>query len=210
MKKILICICTAFFACSICLYAQTPEEIVQKMDEQLARADAEGFTMDFSMKMPIVGTIKSHNMIRGHKMRMEILNAEVPTVTWTDETTKWDYDGKTGEITITNKEESSDSEKEGSNLNTFNNITDGYDVILQKETEDAWYFLCKKSKTNKVKDDPKKMDLVVSKGTYLPLLLSAKQSVFTIGFENITIGVPEESVTFNPAEFPDAKIIDKR
>ena len=210
MKKILISICAALFACSISLYAQTPDEIVQKMDEQLSRADAEGYTMDFSMKMPIVGTMKSHNLVRGHKMRMEILNTETPNISWTDDTTQWEYDGKTGEITITNKDNAPDPEKEGSDLSTFNNITAGYDVILQKETEDAWYFLCKKSRTNKVKDDPKKMDLVVAKGTYLPILLSAKKSIVTIGFENITIGVSEESVTFNPAEFPNAKIIDKR
>lgn len=210
MKKILISICAALFACSISLYAQTPEEIVQKMDEQLSRGDAEGFTMDFSIKMPIVGTMKSHNLVRGDKMRMEILNAETPSISWTDETSKWDYDGKTGEITITNQDKARDSGKEGSDLSTFDNITDGYDVILQNETEDAWFFLCKKSKTNKVKDDPKRIDLVVAKGTYLPVLLSAKQSVITIIIENITIGVPEESVIFNPAEFPDAKIIDKR
>ena len=40
--------------------AQTPEEIVQKMSAQLDRCNAEGFSMDFVMKMPIVGTIRTH------------------------------------------------------------------------------------------------------------------------------------------------------
>ena len=54
------------------------------------------------------------------------------------------------------------------------------------------------------------MDLAVSKATYLPIYLRMKQSVVSVSIEKVSIGVSEKSVTFNPAEYPNAKIIDKR
>lgn len=192
------------------LSAQTTDEILAKMNEQLARTEAEGFAMDMVMKIPIVGTVSSHNMINGDNLRMEISGKDKRSVTWTTPTTKWDYDSSTGEITITNKEPSKEDQKADSDLKAFDNLTKGYNVILKKETDEAWYFLCKKSKDNKDKDDPKTMDLAVSKATYLPIYLRAKKSMIGIGFENITLGVSAEDVTFNPEEFPDAKIVDKR
>ena len=90
-------------------------------------------------------------------------------------------------------------------------LTDeGYDVKLKKETADAWYFVCNKSKTNTVKDDPKKMDLVVSKTTYLPISTSVKEKGVTVTMRDFAVGVTEEQVTFDPAKYANAKIIDKR
>ena len=192
------------------LSAQTTDEILAKMNEQLARTEAEGFAMDMVMKIPIVGTVSSHNMINGDNLRMEISGKDKRSITWTTPTTKWDYDSSTGEITITNKEPSKEDQKADSDLKAFDNLTKGYNVILKKETDEAWYFLCKKSRDNKDKDDPKTMDLAVSKATYLPIYLRAKKSMIGIGFENITLGVSAADVTFNPDEFPDAKIVDKR
>ena len=60
------------------------------------------------------------------------------------------------------------------------------------------------------KDDAKKIDLVVSKATYLPVSLKTKSLLFTVSIENYALGVSEESVTFDPAAYPDARIVDKR
>ena len=103
----------------------------------------------------------------------------------------------------------SDSDDDGS-LKAVDSIANGYELSLQKETEDAWYILCKKSRSNKVKDDPAKMELAVAKGTYLPIYIRIKKSLISISMENVTPGVDEASVTFNPDEFPGATIIDKR
>ena len=52
---------------SAALYAQTPEEVVAKMQEQLLCADAEGYAMDMTMKMAIVGSATTHILVRGEK-----------------------------------------------------------------------------------------------------------------------------------------------
>ena len=92
----------------------------------------------------------------------------------------------------------------------FKGITEGYKVSLVKETEKYWYLKCKKSKSNTDKDDPKTMNLVVEKGTFNPKSLSTKMRGVTVTMRDLIYGVSEEQVTFNPAKYPDAKIIDKR
>ena len=54
------------------------------------------------------------------------------------------------------------------------------------------------------------MDLVVAKGTYFPVSLSAKVSVINVTIRDLGFNVTEKDVTFNPADFPDATIIDER
>ena len=54
------------------------------------------------------------------------------------------------------------------------------------------------------------MDLVINKGTYLPVSLSAKVSSVTMTMREISFGISEKQVTFNISDYPDAKIIDKR
>ena len=58
----------------------------------------------------------------------------------------------------------------------LDSVKEGYDVKLKKETDQAWEFVCTKSKTNTKKDDPKKINLVISKTTYLPIRVSAQGS----------------------------------
>jgi len=55
-----------------------------------------------------------------------------------------------------------------------------------------------------------KMDLVVSKATYLPISTTVKEKGVTVTMRDYAIGVTEEQVTFDPAKYADAKIIDKR
>ena len=189
------------------LSAQTPEEIVEKMVAQMDRGETEGFSMDFNMKMPLVGSVCSHNMVFGDKMKTQLTGKDKSSISWFDATTKWTYDSHTGEITIENKTSSGD---DNSDTKAFDNIADGYELILKKETADAWYIVCKKLRSNQNKDDAKKMELTVSKATCLPICLRAKVSLFTFSIENYALGVTEESVTFNPADYPGATIIDKR
>ena len=210
MKKCIVMAFAAMLFAGTTLSAQTPEEIIDRMSTEMDRGDTEGFAMDLNMKIPIVGTVSSHNMILGDKMKSVITSDDKSSIMWSDATTTWSYDEKTGEITIENKKPTTDEKKDDDNMSAFNNITDGYDLTLKKETSDAWYIVCKKSKSNKDKDDPKKMELTVSKATYLPISLRTKQSLITISIENYTLGVSEESVTFNPAEYPNATIVDKR
>lgn len=207
--KNIVAALAAVLICGSGLYAQTPEEIVGKMSKQMERAETEGLVMDLNMKLPVIGSITSHNLIRGDKMKVTVSGKGKKAVMWSDGTTRWEYDEEAGEITVQSQKQS-DSKKENSEMKAFDSLTEGYDLILEKETADAWYILCKKSKSNKDKDDPAKIDLAVSKATYLPIYLRMKQSVVSVSIEKVSIGVSEKSVTFNPAEYPNAKIIDKR
>ncbi|MBR0255251.1 MAG: hypothetical protein IJQ69_04975 [Bacteroidales bacterium] len=177
------------------------------MIAEMDRGDTEGFSMDFNMKIPIVGTVYSHNMVLGDKMKTQLTGKDKSSTSWSDATTKWTYDSRSGEITIENK---TSSGSDNSDTKAFDNIADGYRLTLKKETADAWYIVCKKLKSNKNKDDARKMELTVSKATYLPICLRAKASLFTFSIENYALGVTEESVTFDPAAYPNANIIDKR
>ena len=102
------------------------------------------------------------------------------------------------------------SEEPQGDMAMFEGITKGYDVKIKKETPAAWYIRCKKSKSNKDKNDPKTMDLVVSKADYMPLSLSAKISMVTITMRGVDYNITEEMATFNPADYPTATIVDKR
>ena len=107
-----------------------------------------------------------------------------------------------------------ENEKPGAGTETdaemFSGITDDYDVSIKKETADAWHLLCKKSKNNTDKDAPKTIDLVISKKNYYPLSLSTKMSGVSMNLHGISFGVTEKQVTFNAADYPTAKIVDKR
>ena len=54
------------------------------------------------------------------------------------------------------------------------------------------------------------MNLVVAKGTYMPVSLSAKMSLVTVTLRDLSFDVTEEMVTFDPSKYPTATVIDKR
>lgn len=54
------------------------------------------------------------------------------------------------------------------------------------------------------------MRIVVRKSDYWPMSLSANQSGAKLTIHDISFGVTEEQVTFDPARYPNAKIVDKR
>lgn len=197
----------AIFLSNAALSAQTPEEIVGKMMARMDRGNIEGFFMDLNMKMPIIGTVRSHNSVSGDRLKSEVSSKEKNSIVWSDATTKWTLNPATREVTIENKG-ASDSGNYG--VKSFDNLAEGYKLTLKKETENAWYIVCKKRGSNKNKDDAKKMELTVSKDTYLPICLSSKTLLVSVSIENYALGVTRESVTFDPAAYPGVTLIDKR
>ena len=208
MKKLLSII--AFIAFAGVAIAQTPEEIISRMEAEMAKHDEkEGLAMTMDMKIPILGTFSSRTYTLGDKYRIEVSEDGKQTISWSDGKTDWNYSSEKNEIEIKKHEVKEKTETEG-DAKMFSGITDGYDVKLDKETSDSWQFLCKRSKSNPDKDAPKKMTLIVAKGTYMPISLSAKVSAITITMRDLSYGVTEEQVTFNPKNYPTATIVDKR
>ena len=209
MKKILVSLFATLLAVST-LLAQTPEEIVAKMNQECTRFDTEGVYVVMDMKLPILGTYSTQMYMLGDKFKGVVDVKGDVSIMWSDNITDWDYDVSKNELTIKQANLSDKSEDAGDNVKALRNVTEGYDVKLKKETAEAWYFVCTKSKDNTNKDDPKKMDLVVSKTTYLPISTTVKEKGVTVTMRDFAIGVTEEQVTFDPAKYANAKIIDKR
>ncbi|MDT3366879.1 MAG: hypothetical protein LIQ26_06380, partial [Bacteroidota bacterium] len=154
LAAVIICIPAAALW-SVAALAQTPMEIIDRMEAELNKHDdSEGVRMTIDLKVPIVGTMTSRCYTLGDKARMEVKMAGMSIITWTDGVTEWTYTDKTNTVTI--KKAGVDSEPEG-DMDLFDGITDGYNVSLRKEDAKAWYLLCKKSRANKDKDAPKSL-----------------------------------------------------
>ena len=205
MKKIFFSI-AATFTFLVTAWAQTPEEILAKMDKAMEAAETAGLSMIMDLKIPILGTTTATMYMLGDKVRTETSLLGHKLITFSDGVTEWEYESKSNELTIKNAP-ADDSSPEAE---MFEGITDGYDVTLKNETADAWYLVCKKSKDNTDKDDPSKMDLVVSKKTYLPISLSTKMQGVRLTLRDVVIGVDEKLLDFRVEDYPDAKIIDQR
>ncbi len=208
MKRILTFICALVLTTAA--FAQTPEEIVVEMGKAMEKHEVtDGFAMVMEMKIPILGTFASAVKSWRDKMRMEMDVKGEQVITYIDGDTEWDYNVKEKVIKIKKRDVTKKS-KEEENMKMFQSATDGYDVSISKETDKAWYLRCKKSRSNTNKDDPKNMDLVIAKGTYMPLSLSAKVSGITITMRDLDFNVTEKDVTFNQADYPGVKIVDER
>ncbi len=205
MKRFL----SLFFAvaATVAAFAQTPKEIVSRMEQEMDKHENEGMAMTLDVKLPIIGTTSTKTWTLGDKMRLEVTLMGVTAVTWDDGVTQWTYTGKSDEIEI---KDAPERKPEDDNAAMFDGITGGYDVSVKKETDKAWYLACKKVRSNKDKNAPKNMELVVGKGTYSPLSLTAKVSGMTVTMRDISYGVTEKQVTFNPDDYPGARIVDKR
>ena len=198
----------ATLALAVSSFAQSAEEIISQMEAVMEKHDAEGMIMTVDVKIPIIGTMTTKSYMLGDKMLMEASMMGMDLLTWTDSKTQWVYNSKTKEVEISNNKDSDTSE--GGDAEMFENITDGYDVSISKQTADAWYISCKKSKSNKSKDDPKNMELVVSKKDYSPISLSTSMSGVKMTMRDISFGVTESKVTFDLDKYPGVKIVDKR
>lgn len=208
MKKLIAII--SFIALATAAMAQTPEEIVSRMEAEMSKHnESEGFAMTMDVKIFIIGTISSRSYVLGDKMRVEANRDDNTFVTWSDGTTDWTYDSNKNEIEITNAKPREKSETDG-DTKLFKGITDGYDIKIDKETATEWHIRCKRSRSNPDKDAPKRMDLVVSKGTYWPVSLSTSMAGASVTMREISFGVTEKQVTFDAKQYPGATIVDKR
>ncbi len=189
--------------------AQTPREIISRMEEKLDSFDTENVYMICDVKVPVLGTMTTYVYSYGEKSRVEATIMGVQIITWDDGTTSWTYNSKTDEVEIEDSAAGEKNDSEG-DMSMLDNIADGYDLTIAKETPEAWHISCKKSKSNKSKDDPRSMELVVAKGSFLPVSLSAKMSGVSMTMHDMRFNVTEAQCTFNPADYPTAKIIDNR
>ena len=209
MKK-LFSIAVGLFI-GLAAFAQSAEEILARMEKVMEpSSQSEAIVMTMEMKIPILGTMGTRVYTFGDKSKMVIEAAGKEGVTWMDHKsrTSWTYLKEKNTVTIENMKPDEKSDSDDAEM--FKGVAEGYDVSIRKETSDRWYIACKKSKTNKTKDDPKNMEIVVAKGTYMPISLSAKASGVTMTMKDIDFNVTEADVTFNPADFPGVTIEDKR
>ncbi len=205
MKKLVLAF-MAVLAAVVAAVAQTPKEIVDRMEAEMNSHAGEGIAMTVDIKIPILGTATSRSYVYGSKLRVEMKMMGVQVVTWSDGETSWTYVSKDNSLTI---QSAGHKKANTGDVELFMGITDGYDVSMKKETAGAWHLLCKKSKGNKDEDDPKTMDLVVSKKNYYPLSLKASMSGMTMTMREISFDVTEADVTFDIAKYPGVKIIRK-
>ncbi|MBO6027928.1 MAG: hypothetical protein J6P75_01850 [Bacteroidales bacterium] len=208
MKRILALLTACVLA--VAAYAQTAEEIMAKMEEVMNQiGEDSGLRMTMDIKIPILGTMSTKAWSLGDKMRLEAEMVGKKIITWQDGKTEWTYNVSENTITIENQDQSKKSD-EKENMEMFQNATEGYDVSIGKENATSWTIKCKKSRTNTNKDDPKNMEIVVAKGTYYPVSLSAKVDLVTVTMRDLHFNVTEKDVTFNKADYPGATIVDKR
>ena len=208
MKRLLFLL--SALLCALSAAAQTPEEILSRMEQELQTRQKEGVYMVVDARIPIVGTISTKTWMRDQKSRTEAKMMGVQMITWMADSTVWSYNTKKNEVEIETHHvtEKSDSDAD---ISLFSGILEGYDVSLQKETPDEWHLRCLRRKTpDEDKDSPKTMTLIVSKADFRPVSLSFKTAGISASMHSITFGVPLSKVTFNSADYPDAKIIDKR
>lgn len=199
---------------SILAGAQSAQEIISRMETAMSGHENEGVVMTVDTKIPIVGTMSIKTYTLGEKLRMEMEMAGVVAVSWTDGRTMWAYDPGANEVVIENIDDNSNkssaSGQNGNEMELFKGISDGYNVSIKKETQTAWHIQCSKSKSNRDKDAPKSMEIVVAKGTFFPISLSTKIVGISLTIRDISYGVTEDTVTFNAKDYPTATIIDKR
>ena len=200
----------SFVALATAAMAQTAEEIVSRMEAEMSKHnESEGFAMTMDIKIILIGTMSSRSYVLGDKMRIEANRDGKDFVTWSDGKTEWNYDSEKNEIEITNAKPKEKTNTDG-DTKLFKDITAGYDIKIDKETATEWHIRCKRSRSNPDKDAPKRMDLVVAKETYWPVSLSTSVTAASVTMRDISFGVTEEQVTYNPKEFPNATIVDKR
>ena len=194
-------------AASVSAVAQTPEEILSRMEQEMNKHQNDGVSMVIDIKMPIIGSVSTTTYIRGDNSKMEVEVQGNQVLTWIDKSSQWVYNSAKNEVEISKLKAGSSAEGD---VEMFSGITEGYDVSISKETDKVWYISCKKNKSNTNKDAPKSMEVAVYKSNYYPMSLSSKVSGVSMTMRNVKFGVSEKQVIFNPEDYPGVTIIDKR
>ena len=206
MKRLTL-VLFALVALAFSGFAQTADEIVARMEKEVARGEKEGVAMTMTMKIPLVGEIVTKMKVIGDDTRSVVKMKEEDMVIWTDKTTIRSYSSKSNEIVIENSKSDRSDNKE---QDMFKGIATGYKTTITGETDATWSLKCVRTHDNPDKDDLKRMDIVVSKKTFLPVRLTAKASVATLIISDYSIGVTPEEVKFDASAYPGVKITDKR
>lgn len=196
-----------FAALAVNAFAQTPEEIVKNMESVMEQGEQTGMVMTVDIRIPILGTLSTRVWNLDKKSYMEGTMQGRTLRIWSDGVTSWSYDAETNELEIKDEKPGEASDNKTS---TFKGSSEGYDLSITKETDEAWFITGKKSRANKSKDDPKRLDMVIAKGSFQPINLSSKLNGVRLTIRDFEFGVSEEKVTFDQSMFPDATIVDKR
>ena len=207
MKRIASLLTLIFGA--FCMMAQTPGEIVSRMEEVMGSHQSEGVYMTVDVRVPLLGTISTRTWMRDDRVRLEAKMMGIQEITWMTDTTEWSYNTGKNEVEIKSVPAGTGSSSDA-DISMFSELTASYDFAIQKETPDAWQIRCTRRKGVEDKDSPKNMTLIVSKASFLPLSLSFKTSGVNVTMHDIAFGVSLSQVTFNPADYPEATVIDKR
>ena len=207
MKKFFL-IVAALAAFASLGYAQTADEIVERMDKELKKGESVGTAVTFDIHIPIIGQVSSRIRTLGNRSRADIDAKGEKGIIWVVKDTSWSYSPKDNESVIELGKKDNGSSQQGNEM--LSGITEGYNVSIVKETADSWQLRCDKAKGNKDKDDPAKMDLVVAKKTWLPVSLKAKYKGVTVTLRDFSLGVSRKEITFNPSDYKGVRIIDKR
>ena len=209
MVALMFCGLALAAPCTV-LSAQSAEEILAKMDQKMDRADTDGCYFVMELKVPIIGALPAEVYMLHNNIRIQTSVGSSHVIEWTDGTTQWEYESDKNQVTIKQDTKLKTENDADAKLGLFDAAAEGYDLKIDKETDKAWNILCTKSKSNKNKDDPKKMELVVAKGSYLPISLKTSVNGVAITLRDVRIGVKEAEVTFDEKDYPGVKIIDKR
>lgn len=206
MKKILCLFAAIMLAMTAFVAgAETPEEIVSRMEAAINSRAEDGIAMTIRVKVPIVGEMCTKTYSRGKKSLTKSNVKGVDCFVWTDGGQIWTYNNKTNEIYYAKSSSSPDND----NMALFDGIADGYDLCLVEEDEKSWTLKGSKMKSNEDDEAPKKLEIVIAKGSYYPVCLNTKMKGISMKMEEITFGITEEQVTFNRDKFPGVPIIDK-
>lgn len=209
MKKILSLL--AALACATAVLAQTPQQIIDRMNEKMNSLEPTGIALELEVRVPVIGTITSRVWSLGGKQKTISTIGKKKQVEWIDGRTEWFYDPKDNIVSITEREvKDTDAGTTDNHLGLFEDLTQGYDFSIKEESAEVWVITCTKSKSNEDKEAPKKMELVVRKSDYHPTSLDTRMSGIRLSLRDFRFGLTDKDVTFNPAECPGATIKDHR
>lgn len=110
----------AFVAVAI---AQTPQEIVSRMETEMGKLEKQGVVMMADAKIPIFGTMTTKTYTLGNKSRSEGAMLGVEIVTWSDGETIWEYNVNENQVQIENVKLNTKSDSKG-DLGLFSGVTE--------------------------------------------------------------------------------------
>ena len=74
----------AILTLSLSSLAQTPTEIISRMEEEMNKHEKDGISLTMDVKIPIVGSISTLTHTKDKKARMEAEVKGVRVITWID------------------------------------------------------------------------------------------------------------------------------